>query len=197
MLVLKGQTACPCWIQTRPERGSTGEAGKGDLVAEAVDAGSLADDDGRGQHPAARDLQQGGSQMSDEVAELAFEVVDLHGQLLAADKKLPRNPGHHVVEPFQLDEELTSDLLPPQAAAWNQEIWVEFMEMPADLLRDPRTLNHQVMAVVREQLRLRRSSCAPSWCRAVCRPRRAPPQCGFACGNRRQSRPSRCPPLHG
>src|SRR5690606_41130029 len=99
-----------------------------------------------------------GSEPTNQVPQLSLEVVDLCGQLLAAQQVSPGKPGHNAVEAFKFRQQLTYDVLAPQAAAGDHQIRVQLVEVPANLLSDAGPLNHQVMTVIRQKLDLTRRS---------------------------------------
>ena len=123
------------------------------LVAEAVDAGGLADDDGSGQHAAAGNGEQAGGQSPDEATELGLERVDLKVQLSAAQQQ-PRagEAGHDTVEALEYAGEFGDDAGSAQAAGRHVQVGVELVQVPAHLRSDAGVLDHKIPPVVREQL---------------------------------------------
>ena len=129
---------------------------KASLVAEAVDAGGLPDEDRRGQHSAAGHGQQRGSQPADQVAQFTLQVVDRDVQLAATLQQCPCEAGDGALDTVQVREQVIDHAVSAQAAAGDVQVGVELVQVPADLGRDPSALDDQVTAVVREQLHLPR-----------------------------------------
>jgi hypothetical protein len=79
-----------------------------------VHAGGLPDHHRRGQHTAAWDQQQGGSDPTDEFAQFGLEGVDLTVELVAADQQVAGEASDHAVEAVQLCPQPRDDAVTPQ-----------------------------------------------------------------------------------
>ena len=132
--LFKGAVAA--WVEpdfacgvARPSRngGGAGEPGVGVAGAKPVHSGGLAQDHRRGQHPTARDGQYRRSEAFDQVTKLPPQGVDLHGQLSAASKQLPGQPGNQASDRGQLLAETIDDAVATQPAGANPQRGVEFV----------------------------------------------------------------------
>lgn len=129
-------------------------AGEGGGTAEALDAGRLAHELGRGERPAARESQERRRQVGHEAADLALQAVDGPRQLADASHQVEGDAGDGTREAGEADLERLEDVAAVEAAGCWLLARMELVEVPAQAGLGPGALGDEVVAVVDEETQL-------------------------------------------
>lgn len=137
----------------RPHRDRRGAVvtGKGGLGAETGHIGSLTQDLGRGERPAAVEGQEVPGQRTDSFGHGALELVDAPGVGLDAGHELGGQGSDQLVPAGELGARTVQDAEPVEGPGGDVTPEPEFVEMPAQAVLVPGPLGHQVLPVVQEQ----------------------------------------------
>jgi hypothetical protein len=132
------------------DRGDAGMAGEVGLAREALDVGRLGEDLGRGQGAAALQREQLRGAPSHESAELGF-------QARALARELARHPHPRLlVQPGEPPADALQPAQPVQRPGRDVQLRDQIVQVPAQSVLHARALADQVLAVVEQQLDLKR-----------------------------------------
>src|ERR1700756_3105527 len=142
------------WPSVAPDHagigGDSGVAGEGVLAFEPLDAGSLADDLGRGQLCAAVEVEQHGGDVVGSFAETLFQRFDLGGEPDDVGQLGARYFGH---QPWRGLKPLLEGLLVFdrfERTRCGTALGVEFVHMPAQPIDRRSTLGHKDITAIGE-----------------------------------------------
>src|SRR5690606_12198334 len=147
-------TAEPKAFAARPHRdwSSSVPASERGTRTEPPRTRHLADDLGRRQHTATRQLQQRGSHRADERGDLTLELVAAHGQLPDPLNELGGDSCDGPVESLQLRRDTVEVEKLPECLRGQIQLWHQLVKMPTKPGLHAGALRDQVLAVIHQNL---------------------------------------------
>jgi hypothetical protein len=134
------------------DRGDAGRPGQLGVAAEAVRAGDLADELGRGQWPEPRLGQEVRGDLGDEIGDLGFQRLDGLGQLAQAAQLVAGDPNaHRLLCAGQAAADPRTPLAVKQRAARDLEVGPEVVQMPLQRVVDRHARPNEPFAVIDQQ----------------------------------------------
>ena len=134
------------------DRGQAGGAGELGVGGEAVGAGDLADELGRGQWPEAGLGEQLRRDLGDEGGDLGLERLDRLGEFAQAAQLVAGDPdAHRLLGPGEPPADPRRSTCREQRAARQRELGPEIVQMPLQRVVEPDALADEPLAVIDQQ----------------------------------------------